>query len=187
MFFDIFQLFRMMKRTLYGGNFSILWNLRFSSNKYQSNYFHVKFQHLCITKTFSNFIVCSIKGQDGEEDKIIGLTLNSLDSLMRSCARITSPFFGLPSSTILSSSVRSSGALASASWICCAIWSSSSAPDSRKLRKRRKLLLNYHLRSSLICKFIILYFVGSVNKTFLTRNIFFFWWGDQNAKQKMFA
>lgn len=62
--------------------------------------------------------------------KYLELTLNSFDSLIRSCARTVSPFFGRPSNAILSSSVRSSGAFASASWICWAISSSSSLPDS---------------------------------------------------------
>lgn len=48
------------------------------------------------------------------------LTLNSLLSLIRSCARTTSPAFGRPSSAILSCSVKSSGALASASAIAFA-------------------------------------------------------------------
>lgn len=48
------------------------------------------------------------------------LTLNSLLSLMRSCARVMSPIFGRPSNAILSFSVKSSGALASASVIAFA-------------------------------------------------------------------
>lgn len=48
------------------------------------------------------------------------LTLNSLLSLIRSCARVMSPIFGRPSNAILSFSVKSSGALASASVIAFA-------------------------------------------------------------------
>lgn len=42
-------------------------------------------------------------------------TLNSLLSLIRNCARTISPDFGRPNNAILSCSVKSSGALASAS------------------------------------------------------------------------
>lgn len=50
----------------------------------------------------------------------IELTLNSLLSLIRSCARMISPIFGRPSNAILSLSVKSSGAFASASVIAFA-------------------------------------------------------------------
>lgn len=61
-------------------------------------------------------------------------TLNSFDSFIRSCARIISPFLGLPSKIILSCSVRSSGAFASASWSCCAISSVLSIPVGGSLK-----------------------------------------------------
>lgn len=56
------------------------------------------------------------------------LTLNSLLSFILSCARVMSPAFGRPRRAILSCSVKSSGAFASASVIAFA--SSSSAPHA---------------------------------------------------------
>lgn len=62
-------------------------------------------------RTYITFIK---KKKIGQNNNITQFTLNSLLSFILSCALILSPDFGRPSNAILSSSVKSSGAFASA-------------------------------------------------------------------------